>query len=144
MFDKVLGFIRKGNSRSVKAKKNILWMLFIKGGNILIGLLLVPLTLGYVDSETYGLWMALSSMVAWIHFFDVGINNGLKNNLAQALAAGEYEKAKVYVSTTYAILCLIFVPLILTSMWKRLKRPLWCAMFAMLMEHLPFKEIMEI
>ena len=111
MFDKVLGFIRKGNSRSVKAKKNILWMLFIKGGNILIGLLLVPLTLGYVDSETYGLWMALSSMVAWIHFFDVGINNGLKNNLAQALAAGEYEKAKVYVSTTYAILCLIFVPL---------------------------------
>ena len=111
MFDKVSGFISKGSARSVKAKKNILWMLFIKGSNILIGLLLVPLTLGYVDSETYGLWMALSSMVAWIHFFDVGINNGLKNHLAQALAAGEYKKAKTYVSTTYAILCLIFIPL---------------------------------
>lgn len=55
-------------------------MLFIKGGSILVGLLLVPLTLEYVDSESYGIWLTLSSMVAWISFFDIGINNGLKIN----------------------------------------------------------------
>lgn len=109
----IKNYFNRGNTRSIKAKKNIILMLFIKGGNILIGLLLVPLTLGYVDSETYGIWMALSSMVAWIHFFDIGINNGLKNNLAQALAANEYDKAKMYVSTTYAILSLIFIPLMI-------------------------------
>ena len=83
----------------------------IKGGNILTGLLLVPMTLGYVDSGTYGLWIALSSMVAWISFFDIGINNGLKNHLAKALATGEYDKARTFVSTTYALLVLIFIPL---------------------------------
>ena len=66
MKDKFRNLILRGSERSVKAKKNILYMLLIKGGNILIGLLLVPLTLEYVDSEKYGIWMALSSMVAWI------------------------------------------------------------------------------
>ena len=103
--------LNRGSSRSVKAKINICWMLLIKGGNILTGLLLVPMTLEYVDSGTYGLWIALSSMVAWISFFDIGINNGLKNHLAKALATGEYDKARTLVSTTYALLALIFIPL---------------------------------
>lgn len=106
-------FFTQGNERSIKAKKNILGMLFIKGGNILIGLLLVPLTLDYVDSETYGIWIALSSMIAWISFFDIGINNGLKNQLTAALAKKDYELGRKYVSTTYAILSLIFIPLMI-------------------------------
>lgn len=104
-------FLNRGNERSIKAKKNILYMLFLKGGNILIGLLLVPMTLGYIDSERYGIWMTLSSMVAWIHFFDIGISNGLKNRLAEALANKNYNLGKKYVSTTYAMLTLIFIPL---------------------------------
>lgn len=106
-------FFTQGNERSIKAKKNILGILFIKGGNILIGLLLVPLTLDYVDSETYGIWIALSSMIAWISFFDIGINNGLKNKLTAALAQKDYELGRKYVSTTYAILSLIFIPLMI-------------------------------
>lgn len=113
MKDKFRNLILRGSERSVKAKKNILYMLLIKGGNILIGLLLVPLTLEYVDSEKYGIWMALSSMVAWISFFDIGISNGLKNRLAEALACQDYDLCKKYVSTTYAILCLIFIPLMM-------------------------------
>lgn len=105
--------ITKGNERSVKAKKNILGMLFLKGGNILIGLLLVPMTLGYVDKECYGIWITLSSMVAWIHFFDIGISNGLRNRLTEAMAVGDKILCKKYVSTTYAILTLIFIPLMI-------------------------------
>lgn len=103
----------KGNERSVKAKKNILAMIFIKGGNVLIGLLLVPLTLNYVKEDTYGIWLTISSMVAWLSFLDIGINNGLKNRLTQALAADDSELAGTYVSTTYAMLCLIFFPLMI-------------------------------
>lgn len=110
-FISLSSIVNKGNPRSIKAKKNILYMLLLKGGNILIGLLLVPMTLGYVDSERYGIWLALSSMIAWISFFDIGINNGLKNRLAQAIAMNDDVLAKKYVSTTYAILTLIFIPL---------------------------------
>ena len=98
----------QGAERSVKAKRNILYMLLIKGGSILIGFLLVPITLNYVDSETYGIWMTLSTMIAWISFFDIGINNGLKNKLAEAFVHKDYELCRKYVSTTYAILTMIF------------------------------------
>lgn len=102
-----------GSERTVKAKRNVLLMLLYKGGNILIGLLLVPMTINYVDSENYGIWLTLSSMVAWMNFFDIGLNNGLKNKLAEALAINDYTLGKKYVSTTYAMLTLIFVPLMI-------------------------------
>lgn len=104
-------FAKSNNERSQQAKVNILKMLFLKGGNILIGFMLVPMTINYVDSETYGIWLTISSMVAWISFFDIGINNGLKNKLTEALAKNDIEMAKAYVSTTYAILSAIFIPL---------------------------------
>lgn len=102
-----------GSERSAKAKKNILEMLFLKGGNILIGLLMVPMTINYVDSENYGIWLTLSSMVAWMSFFNIGLNNGLKNKLCEALAVEDFKLGKKYVSTTYALLFLIFIPLML-------------------------------
>lgn len=86
-------------------------MLFIQGASMLIGLLLVPMTLGYVDSSTYGVWLTLSSMVVWIRVLDIGINNGLRNKLTQALANNDYISARKYVSTTYAMLTMIFIPI---------------------------------
>lgn len=112
-FEKIKAKINGGSERSAMIKKNIASMFLIKGGSILVSLLLVPITLNYVDSETYGIWLALSSMITWIHFFDIGINNGLKNKLAEALAQGNYTMAKKYVSTTYAILSLIFLPIMI-------------------------------
>lgn len=109
--NKTKDFISNGNERSAKAKKNIVYMLLIKGLNIFFGLFTLPLTLNYVNKETYGLWVALSSMVYWISFFDIGLNNGLKNNLTAALAKKDYALCKKYVSTTYAMLALIFFPL---------------------------------
>ena len=77
---------------------------------MLISLLLVPITLNYVDSETYGIWLTLSSMILWIRILDIGINNGLKNKLAEAFANKDYVLGKKYVSTTYALLSVIFLP----------------------------------
>lgn len=115
-FYKIKSFLNSGNARSAKAKKNILAMLFIKGGNILIGFLLVPLTIHYVDAETYGIWIAISSIVAWFSFCDIGLGNGLKNKLTESLAVGDMVLAKKYVSTTYALMTIIFVPLMLVML----------------------------
>lgn len=106
-------FFISGHERSIAAKKNIVAMLFFKGASILISLLLVPLTIHYVDTETYGLWITISSVVLWISFFDIGLNNGLRNRFAEAKAKGDTELAQRYVSTTYAMLTLIFIPLLL-------------------------------
>jgi len=103
--------LTKGEQRSVTVKKNILASFVIKGVSILISFLLVPATLGYVSAELYGVWMALSSVLLWIHFLDLGFSQGLKNKLAEALAFKDYEKGKALVTSTYVMVTFIFVPI---------------------------------
>ena len=100
-----------GNSRSVTMKKNIIFSLLIKGVSIAVSLLLVPLTLGYVESELYGIWLTISSIVSWLHFLDIGFTNGLKNRLGESIAMNNWERGKALVSTTYSMMFFIFIPL---------------------------------
>ena len=99
--------INKGHQRSVKAKKNILASFVIRGCNIAISLVLVPLTIHYVNPTQYGIWLTLSSIIGWFSFFDIGFGNGLRNKFTEALAKGEHELARIYLSTTYAILSIV-------------------------------------
>lgn len=96
------------NTRTQIIKKNVFFSAGIKGISIIISLLLVPLTINYVSSELYGIWLTLSSVIHWLSFFDVGFGLGLRNRLTTALAHGDYKKGKIYVSTTYCILLIIF------------------------------------
>lgn len=104
----VKDFFLKGQGRSVEAKKHIVLSLIIRGISIAISLLLVPLTINYVNPTQYGIWLTLSSIIAWVSFFDIGFGHGLRNRFAEALAVRDIELARKYVSTTYAILILIF------------------------------------
>jgi len=99
--------INSGHTRTVKARKNILASFFIKGGSIAVSLVSVPITIKYVNPDQYGIWLTLSSLVSWFSFFDIGFGNGLRNRFAEAKAKGEDELARIYVSTTYAVLALI-------------------------------------
>ena len=101
------------NNRSSQIKKNIAGSIAIKGVSILTSLLLVPLTLNYVNKELYGIWLTLSSIVLWLNFFDIGFTLGLKNKLAVALAVKDYINGKYIVSTTYYMMIIIFLPLCL-------------------------------
>ena len=108
-----LNIITKGHERSVNAKKNILASLIIKGCSILISLFLVPLTIHYLNPTRYGIWLTLSSIIGWLGFFDIGFGNGLRNKFAQSIAMGKHEQARVYVSTTYAILSIIIASVLI-------------------------------
>ena len=107
---KVLGFFG-GDVRTQTIKRNVLASFAIRGVSILVSLALVPMTLGYVSSEIYGIWLTLSSIIVWVGFFDVGFNLGLKNKLAEAIALGDYERGRALVSTTYFLMAIIFIPL---------------------------------
>jgi len=100
--------MNSGQERSVKAKKNIAISLAIKGLSIGISFIMVPITIDYINPSGYGIWLTLSSIVGWFSFFDVGLTQGLRNKFAEAKANGDDATAQVYVSTTYAILGLIF------------------------------------
>lgn len=106
-----MNFFTKGHQRSVTAKKNIIGSLVIKGLSIAIGLVLVPLTIHYINPSQYGIWLALSSMISWISFFDIGFTHGLRNKFAEAKAKGDRTVARIYISTTYYYISIIFFAL---------------------------------
>lgn len=102
-----INFFAKGHPRSLETKRNIIFSFIIKVFSIAISIVLVPLTINYVNPSRYGIWLTLSSIVGWLTFFDIGFGNGLRNKFAEALAEKKDELARIYVSTTYVILSII-------------------------------------
>lgn len=102
-----LGVLFTGHERTVRINKHLIAMFVIKSVSIIIGLLLVPMTIHYVNPTQYGIWVTLSSVISWVALFDVGLGNGLRNKLAEALAVGDELLARKYISTTYAVLMMI-------------------------------------
>ncbi len=94
----------RGSTQSALLKRNILASFMLKGVSILISFFIVPLTIDFVNPTQYGIWLTLSSLLAWFSFFDIGLSLGFRNRFAQAKAKGEFRLAREYVSTTYATL----------------------------------------
>lgn len=122
-----LKMIFSGDSRSVKAKKNILVSCFFKGADMLIYLMLVPLTLGYLNPFEYGIWLTINSILGWINSFDIGLGNGLRNKLSEAIAQNDKQQARKYISTAFVlmvglviILCAIGMLCIYSIDWYKL------------------------
>lgn len=108
-------FFYKGNQRTTEAKKNIILSFGNRGLSILINLLLVPLTINYINATQYGIWLTISSIIQWLSFFDFGFAHGFRNKFAEAKAKNDIILARKYVSTTYAVLTIIFGLLFLVS-----------------------------
>lgn len=110
---KIYSYFSEGDKRTILAKKNILQTFLIRIFSIPISFLIIPLTIDYVSTDSYGIWITISSMVAWMSFFDIGINGGLRNKLTESIAADKDILAKKYISTTYAMLTIISVTILL-------------------------------
>lgn len=102
--------LNKEDARSSNIVKNIFGSLAVKGISIVANLALIPLTINYLSPLKYGIWLTISSILAWINFFDVGLGHGLRNKLTESIAKGETHKAKSYVSTAYVsitVMCIV-------------------------------------
>lgn len=97
------------DARTILAMKNVVASVGIKGIDIIVQLLLVPVTLGYLTKFEYGVWITLSTLLYWVNAFDIGLSNGLRNKLAESLARGDIKAGKHYVSTALIILPLLAV-----------------------------------
>ena len=93
-------FLIKSN-RDKNIVKHIGWSSFYKIGSIISNFMLVPLTINYLDTENYGIWLTLTSFISWFSFFDIGLGNGLRNKFAEAKTLGNYTDAQAFVSTAY-------------------------------------------
>jgi O-antigen/teichoic acid export membrane protein len=89
------------SDRTKNITKHVGISFFYKIGSVIANFLLVPITISYLDTENYGVWLTLSSFISWFSFFDIGLGNGLRNKFAEEKANGNYIRAQAFVSTAY-------------------------------------------
>ena len=75
-----------------------------KSISVVSALITVPLTLHYLGPERYGLWMAISSVIALLGFTDLGLGNGLINYVSRAYGRDDRELAIRSVSSAFYLL----------------------------------------
>ncbi len=92
------------NERYRRAALTTFTSIIAKTVSVLTGLISVPLTLNYLGTERYGLWMTISSVVVMLAFADFGLGNGLVNAISQAHGKNDRDAAKKAVSSVFFIL----------------------------------------
>ena len=86
----------------------------VKGLALLLSFFSMPLYIKFFgNDDVLGLWYTILSLLTWVNICDLGLGNGLRNRLTEALALGDGEKAKSYISSTYAALVVVIAPVIL-------------------------------
>src|ERR1700730_8276270 len=79
---------------------------------IAVSIAVVPLTLRYLGSERYGVWVTISATLALLGFADFGLEDSLTNALGRAYGRDERERAKRYVSSAFFSLGFIAIVLL--------------------------------
>ena len=96
--------------RSSRLQKNILVSFLAKGWSAIIVLASVPITLKCLGEYNNGVWLTISSVMLWIDNLDIGLGNGLRNKLAIYLAHEDENRARSLISSTFAMLTYIIIP----------------------------------
>ncbi len=90
-----------------------------------LNIIQIPITLKCLGNEVYGVWLTILSVTSWVSIMDIGIGNGMRNKLAEALAVGDKKTSNAYISTAYVVISIIsffvfiiLIPLVFFSPWQ--------------------------
>lgn len=92
---------------NINMKKSMTLNILCKPISMVLSILYTPLLLNYLGSEKYGVWATMLSIISWVNYFDIGIGQGLRNTLTEALAKNDPKGAQEASSTAYILLSLI-------------------------------------
>lgn len=99
----------RGRRRIRRANLTGLASIVFRGAMLLSSLLYVPATIHYLGPQRYGLWVAMTSLVALIAFADCGFGFSLMNDVAYSLGRGRHEAVRRAISSTFFVLAAIGV-----------------------------------
>ena len=94
----------RSNERFRRASLSAATSAAAKGIALVTTAVSVPLTLGYLGSERFGIWMTLSALIALLGFTDLGIGNSLLNGVAHAAGREDRTLIRANVSSGVAML----------------------------------------
>ena len=85
LFERIKNLFTSKDERNVSLRKNILFSAVLKVIGLATSLMIVPVTLNYLNNEVYGIWLTMSSVLYWFAYFDIGLGNGMRNYLTEAI-----------------------------------------------------------
>jgi O-antigen/teichoic acid export membrane protein len=91
----------RGRERYRRLALSVLASVGLRGVTTVITLASVPLALGYLGAERYGLWMTIASVTALMAFADLGLGNGLMNLVSEAHGRDDRDAARRSVSSAF-------------------------------------------
>lgn len=101
--------------------------------NVLTGLATIPITLNYLGADQFGVWMALTSFVAFLSFTDLGMGVGVQNALIKCNGNDDLENPKFIIGsglfvltgiTSLLVLFALFIlPLLPVDVWIKFQNP---------------------
>ena len=74
---------------------------------MLASFLAIPIMIRHLGQEQFGVWSSFLTVMSWIIFFDLGVGNGLRNKVAEALARNDKAEAAHYIASGYSLIGLI-------------------------------------
>lgn len=69
--------------------------------------LYIPIILSQLHAEQFGVWTGLLSIISWIAFLDIGINNGLQTILSKYIAADRITDAREVLGAGFVLISII-------------------------------------
>lgn len=89
---------------------------FARAVTILTSLATIPMTVTYLGSERFGLWMTISSFVGLLAFADLGVGNGLINAISSASGRDDRSDVRCSISNAAALLAGLAAVLLMLQM----------------------------
>jgi O-antigen/teichoic acid export membrane protein len=72
-----------------------------RGVAVVVNFFSVPLTVKYLGAELYGVWITLTSILAYLTVLDLGIGSTAINGISEALANKDFLAAKRQINSAY-------------------------------------------
>jgi len=78
-----------------------------RGINLVVSFISVPLAVGYLGRDRYGIWITITSLLMFLSFADFGLGGSLQNALADAHGRQDRAQAQRYVTNAFWLLVII-------------------------------------
>ena len=74
-----------------------------KGVVIAVGAISIPITVRYLGSENFGIWVTISTALSMLLVLDLGVANSLTNFISEAYARDDRDHASTYTTTALGV-----------------------------------------
>lgn len=92
-----------------KARRSVIASYLARFSSIAVYLISVPLTLKYLETQQYGLWLTLGSLITYVSSIDLGFGLGLQNKVAETRGKDRLELVGEFLSTAVVTMIILGV-----------------------------------